>query len=253
MNNKRMRFKNNVIVVTGAAQGMGKSIAKKFVEEGAMVALLDRNFKKLKEVWSNLGCNNILIKCIDVSIKKEVEDVFNEIVKKWGKIDVLVNNAGVIYPTKIELISEHEWNKVIDVNLTGVFWCSQKAYIIMKENRKGIIINNASSAGKRTSTLGGIHYTASKAALLGLTRHFAREAGIYNIRVNAICPGIIDTEMVRRSTTSEQIKEISNKLPLKRIGKPSEVADLVAYLASDDSSYITGAAINICGGELTLP
>lgn len=251
---RTQRFKDKIAVITGAAQGMGKEIALKFIAEGAKVALLDNNYNNLEKSFDKQDKGgNIFLLATNISIKKEVEESFNKILEKWEKVDILVNNAGIIYPTKIEDITENEWDKVMDVNVKGYFLCSQRAYKEMKKNKQGVIINNASTAGIRTSTLGGLHYTTSKAALLGFTRHFAREAGEYNIRVNAICPGIINTEMVREHITAQQIQTISNKLPLRRIGKTSEVADLVAFLSSEESSYITGALINICGGELTLP
>lgn len=245
------RFKNKVVVVTGAGSGMGEAIALKFINEGASVALLDINLEAL--LIKQEQKENSIFLTTDIGTKKEVDYSFNKILEKWGRIDILVNNAGILYSTKIEDITEEEWDKVMNVNVKGYFLCSQKAYINMKKYKQGVIVNNASTAGIRTSTLGGIHYTTSKTALLGLTRHFAREGGQYNIRVNAICPGIINTEMVRNLRTSKELDVISNKLPLGRIGKTSEIANLVAFLASEESSYITGASINICGGELTLP
>jgi NAD(P)-dependent dehydrogenase (short-subunit alcohol dehydrogenase family) len=247
------RFKGKIVLVTGAAQGMGKEIALMFINEGAKVALLDNNYDSLEKTFKKVEKNKIMLLGTDISIKQEVDESFDKIIDKWDKIDILINNAGVLYPTNIEDITENEWDKVMDVNVKGYFLCSQRAYKEMKQYKKGIIVNNASTAGIRTSTLGGLHYTTSKTALLGLTRHFAREAGKYNIRVNAICPGIINTEMVQKHRTAQQIDIISNKLPLGRIGRPTEVANLVAFLASEESSYITGSFINICGGELTLP
>lgn len=248
------RFVKKVAVVTGCAQGMGRAIATRFAQEGARVALLDikrEKIERLKEELEEISPHVMAIET-DISDEVSVKTAFASILSTFGRVDILVNNAGILYPTKIHDISLEEWDRVLDVNLKGVFLCSKEAYLYMKGHGGGVIVNNSSSAGKRTSTLGGLHYTTSKAGVLGLTRHFAREAGPFGIRVNAICPGIINTEMVQENTTLEHRKIIAERLPLQRIGEPSEVADLVAYLASDESSYITGAAINIGGGELVL-
>jgi len=170
---------------------------------------------------------------------------------RYGKIDFLVNNAGILYPTCIEELTPAEWQEVIDVNLTGVFHCSLAVFPIMKRQGDGRIVNISSSAGRSTSDLGGVHYTASKAGVLGLTRHFAKEGGP-EIRVNAVCPGLIETPMSARFGTPERLEEVRRRLPLKRLGKPEEVAALVAFLLSDNASYITGESVEIDGGELMI-
>jgi 3-oxoacyl-[acyl-carrier protein] reductase len=253
----KKRFKDKVVIITGAAQGIGYAIAIKFAKEGAKLALLDINLDKLKESAKKIkqatnNLLNVLVIKTDVSDQRSVQNAFLNAIKEWGKVDVLVNNAGILYPSLIEDITEDEWDQVIDVNLKGVFLCSQEAFRNMKGKEGGVIINIASLAGKKISASGGVHYTASKAGVLGLTRHFANEVGPYNIRVNAICPGLIETDMVKHRTTDE-IKMLADKLPLKRIGKADEVANLVTYLASDEASFITGAEINIGGGSELVP
>jgi NAD(P)-dependent dehydrogenase (short-subunit alcohol dehydrogenase family) len=188
----------------------------------------------------------------DVSDLSQVSRMVAKILKVYGTIDILVNNAGILFPTSFEEMTEREWDKVIAVNLKGAFNCCKAVIAVMKKKRYGKIVNISSSAGKSTSTFGGAHYTASKAGLLGLTRHLAREVGRYGINVNAVCPGSIDTPMIRSKFTDEQIRSATEKIPMGRLGTPEEVAYLVLFLASDASSYITGASIDINAGELMV-
>ena len=169
-----------------------------------------------------------------------------------GPVDILVNNAGVLRPTKIVDIDEDEWDLVVDVNLKGTFLCSQAVIPGMRSRRWGRIVNLSSTAGKNVSTMGGAHYTAAKAGVLGLTRHTASEVAQDGVTVNAVCPGLIDTAMTRTTITTDQADAYAASFPIPRLGLPEEVANLVAFLATDQAAYITGASLDINGGDLMV-
>jgi NAD(P)-dependent dehydrogenase (short-subunit alcohol dehydrogenase family) len=173
-------------------------------------------------------------------------------VSQLGRLDIVVNNAGILRPTRFELIDETEWELIITGNLTSTYLCCRAAIPELRRSGGGSIVNISSSAGKSVSTIGGAHYTAAKAGVLGLTRHLARELAADHIRVNAVCPGLIDTEMVRSTIEPDRIAAYASTFPARRLGTPQEVADLVVYLASSRSSYITGASVDVNGGDLTI-
>jgi len=176
-----------------------------------------------------------------------------DIVKTYGTIHILVNNAGILRSTTpLETIPAEEWDLMMRINVTGVFYCTKAVLPYMKAQRYGKIVNVSSSAGRSTSTFGGAHYTTSKAAVLGLSRHTAREAARYNINVNAVAPGSMDTEMVREMASPEHMAREAANNPLGRLGTAQDEANLVAFLASEESSYITGATIDINGGDLMM-
>ena len=248
------RFKGKVAVVTGAAQGMGRTTAERLAAEGAGVVITDINFEVAEEVVSGItraGGEALAVKA-DVSKAGDVKEVVDAAVGKFGKIDILINNAGILRRTRFGEISEEEWDLVVAVNMKGVFLCSQAVYGIMKERGYGRIVNFSSSAGRSVSTLGGAHYTATKAAVLGITRAMAKEAAPYGITVNAVCPGLVDTDMVRKTTDPADIEAYEQSFPIHRLGTSDEVADLVLFLASGEASYITGASIDINGGDLMI-
>ena len=172
--------------------------------------------------------------------------------KRFGRIDALVNSAGILRSTRAAEVSPEEWHLVIDANLTGSFLCAQAAYPMLRDSGHGRIVNLASMAGRATSTLGGVHYTTAKAGVLGLTRHLAREWARDGITVNAISPGIVDTPMVRASTDEARMASVLASIPFGRLAEPSEIASLVCFLASDEAAYITGANVDIHGGELII-
>jgi 3-oxoacyl-[acyl-carrier protein] reductase len=174
-------------------------------------------------------------------------------VGRFGTVDSLVNNAGILRSTTpVESIPLAEWELMMTVNVNGVFLCTKAVLPIMKAKRSGKIVNVSSSAGRSTSTFGGAHYTTSKAAVLGLSRHTAREAAPYNINVNAVAPGSMDTEMVRELATPEHMERERQNIPMRRLGTAQDEANLVAFLCSEESSYITGATIDINGGDLII-
>ncbi len=178
-----------------------------------------------------------------------IAEMFAAAAAKFGDVGILVNNVGILRPTGIDDISYEEWKLLMDVNLNGVFLCSKAVLKMMKKNCFGRIINMSSSAGRSVSTLGGAHYAASKAGVLGLTRAMAKEVSSHGITVNAICPGLIDTEMVRKDCHPDMIKKYEASFP-PRLGTPKEVAQLALFLCRD--SYITGASIDINGGDLMI-
>lgn len=248
------KLQGKVAVVTGSAMGMGKEIAKLLAQNGARIVLNDLNEDLLKKASDEInmeGGESIWVKA-DASKYQGVKQIMDMALDTFSSIDILVNNAGVLRSTKFIDIDELEWDFVMEVNLKSVYLCCKAAIPVMIKNNAGKIINMSSSAGRSVSTLGGAHYTTSKAAVLGLTRHLAKEMAQYNVNVNAVCPGLIDTEMVRKTCLPEKIKFYENSFPIQRLGTPREVADLVLFLASDDSSYITGASIDINGGDLMI-
>ncbi|MDP8238738.1 MAG: SDR family NAD(P)-dependent oxidoreductase [Candidatus Hatepunaea meridiana] len=242
------KLTNKVAIITGSAQGMGKAIAEMFVREGADVVVSDINGKKAQLVAESIDAMCIKM---DVTNAKDVEIMVKKVVERFGAIDILVNNAGIMYPTRIDDLTKEEWDRVLDVNLNGTFLCTKVVLGIMKAKKYGRIVNISSSAGRSVSTLGGAHYTASKAAILGFTRAVAKEAAPLGITVNAVCPGLIDTEMVRQECSAERINTYETSFPIPRMGTPEEVAKLVLFLVAD-APYITGASIDINGGDLMI-
>ncbi len=247
-------LERRVALVTGAGQGMGEAFAKILALNGAAVAVADINEVSASRVASQIidAGGRAEYFTSDVSKYDEVVRLVSSVSDTLGKPDILVNNAGLLKPTPFLDMSPQEWEAIMKVNVDGVFYCCKAVVPLMVERRYGKIINMSSTAGKASSTFGGVHYTASKAAVLGITRHLARELAPYGINVNSVCPGSIDTPMVRGNATVETIAQGVKKIPLGRLGRPDEVADLVLFLASDASAYITGASIDINGAELTV-
>jgi len=254
MGHEQNSLEGRVAIVTGAGRGIGRAITGKLVESGAKVAACDVDLKSALETADRLNVReHSAISCrVDVTDPASVVSMITEAKDNFGQVDILVNNAGIMYRTRILDISVEEWEKTIQVNLGGPFLCTQAVLPVMKKRRFGRIINISSSAGRSVSTLGGAHYTASKAGLLGLTRAVAKEAAPFGITVNAICPGLVDTEMARMTTTEKELQDFLAAFPINRIGTPDEVGDLVVFLCSDKASYITGASIDINGGDLMI-
>ncbi len=239
-----------VALVTGAGQGMGRAVAEKLAAQGAHVAVNDLNSETADRTARSL--TSAVAVPGDVTDKATVEEIVAQTTDAFGAIDILVNNAGILYPTKVEAISEDEWDRVIAVNLRATFLCSQAVLPGMRASGWGRIVNFSSTAGKSVSTIGGAHYTAAKTGILGFTRHLSREVAADGITVNAVCPGLIDTEMVQSTIPAEKVRAYADSFPIPRLGRPGEVADLVAFLASDEAAYITGASLDINGGDLTI-
>ncbi len=247
------RVTGRVALVTGAAQGMGAEIARTLARHGAGVILCDVNEERVQQVAVEIeaGGSKAMALMVDVTREDEVDAAVEQALEHFGRVDILVNSAGILRPTRVDDMTKEEWDLVLDVNLNGTFLCSMAVLRPMKERGFGRIVNISSSAGRSVSTLGGIHYTAAKAGVLGLTRGMAKEVAASGITVNAICPGLIDTEMVRLNCTPERIQAYTDSFPTPRLGTPQEVAQLVLFLAAD-ADYITGASIDINGGDLML-
>jgi 3-oxoacyl-[acyl-carrier protein] reductase len=254
-----MRLKGKIALITGSAQGLGAAIAKKFAQEGAQLIINDINNEKA-EIFSkeleNLGYTAIPL-AADVSNAQQVDTMIEKTIKRFGSIDILVNNAGISYKTmdgfKIPLleIPENQWDRVLAVNLKGMFLCAQKAAKFMMEKKYGQIVNMASTA----ATLGssgpaGNHYMASKAGVISLTKSLAFDLVDYNIRVNCVAPGFIKTELAGKSNKNIN-KAAIERIAMKRFGTPKEVAEAVLFLASDSSSYITGETLIVDGGFIS--
>jgi 3-oxoacyl-[acyl-carrier protein] reductase len=254
MNTQENQWQSRVALITGAGRGMGKSVAQIFCARGARVVINDTNLELAHESVRELATNGAATFAIGGSVanSQDVQNMIAQTLEQFGRLDILVNNAGVLRPTKVIDIPEAEWDFILNVNLKGTFLCSQAALPAMQKNGWGRIINFSSTAGKNISTVGGAHYTAAKAGILGLTRHLAKEVARDGITVNAVCPGLIDTEMVRATISDERTKAYAESFPIPRLGKPIEVAELVAFLASDEAAYITGASLDINGGDLMI-
>ena len=244
-------FVGRVALVTGAAQGMGRATARRLHDRGAAIAVNDVDPERARAAADELGERAVAVPA-DVTDAASVRDMMQQTIEAFGRLDILVNNAGILYSTRFEQIPEDEWRRTIDVNLTGVFLCIQAAAADMTAQGYGRVVNLSSSAGKSVSTLGGAHYTASKAGVLGLTRAAAKELAPHGITVNAVCPGLIDTEMVQSNVAPERLEAYRTSFPIQRIGRPEEVADLICFLASERAGYITGAAVDINGGDLMV-
>ncbi len=248
-------LKNKVAVVTGARRGMGKSHSLLLAKSGAKVLLSDISQEECQLVVDEIekaGGEAIAVKC-DVSKKEEVEKMIKAAVDKWGKVDILVNNAGICqFKPFLEMVEE-EWQKTIDINLKGYFLCAQTAAKEMAKQKSGVIVNIASIVmGQIGKGMAGLaHYSASKGGIAALTKTLAVELAPYNIRVNAIAPGAIDTPMSASTKDDPKILEQAlAMIPLHRMGKPEEISNTVLFLVSEDSSYITGSVIVVDGGWL---
>lgn len=248
-------LKNKVAIITGARQGMGKADALLLAKEGVKVVISDISLEEcervVKEIEKAKG-QGLAIKC-DVRRKEEVEAMIKSAVDKWGRVDILVNNAGICEFKPFLELTEEEWDKTIDINLKGYYLCAQAAAKEMAKQKSGVIINIASVAmGQQGVGFPGIsHYCASKGGIVALTEAMALELAPFNIRVNAISPGAIDTPMASSVKNDPAILQGTlMKIPLRRMGKPEEIASAVKFLASDDSSYVTGATLIVDGGWL---
>jgi 3-oxoacyl-[acyl-carrier protein] reductase len=243
-----MRLKGKKAIVTGAGQGIGRSIALKLAHEGADVVIAEMNpdtgARTAKEVEA-MG-RKFLFHLVDVANPKQVQNLVNQVLNTWKRIDILVNNAGFDRPGNLLKVKEEDWDAVLGVHLKGTLNCIQAVVPHMIENGYGKIVNLSSVWGKR-GALSEISYSTAKAGIIGLTKSVARELGRYQINVNVVLPGFILTPTVSKMAEKYRILIIENT-PFKRAGQPEEVANVVAFLVSDEASFMTGAAVEVSGG-----
>ncbi len=238
-----------VVFVTGGSRGIGKEIALKYAENGYNIVINyvseKTDIDELKKDFNRYGVESLVVKA-DVSKTEEVENVVKQTIEKFGKIDVLVNNAGITRDTLLMRMKEEDFDKVIETNLKGTFLVTKAVTPYMMKKRNGRIINLSSVVGV-TGNAGQSNYSASKAGIIGFTKSIAKELASRNIRANAVAPGFIDTDMT--SILSDDVKaNINVQIPMKRMGTAREIANVVYFLGSEESSYITGQVINIDGG-----
>lgn len=244
-----MNFKDKVILVTGSADGIGKGIAIRFAEHGGFVIVTDINRKKGEELVNSLKDDNKKADFIymDVSDIKKIESVISELINRYKKIDILVNNAGICPIKSYKEITLSEWDKVIRINLTSVFFITKEISKYMEQRRYGKIVNISSVAAKMGGVNVGPHYVASKGGMEALTRYFAKNLAKYSVNVNAVSMSTTDTNLIK-NWDKKIIKGIIENIPLKRIANIDDVANIVLFLSSDKSSFITGEVVNVNGG-----
>jgi len=245
-----MSLSGRVALVTGASQGIGRTSALRLAKDGAAVAVAARNQEKLNELVGEITAagGKAAALALDVSDEEQVKSVVKGAIAQFGKIDILVNNAGITRDQLVMRMKRADWDAVLQTNLTSAYLCIQQVIGSMLKQRWGRIINITSVFGQMGQA-GQANYAASKAGLIGLTMAIAREVGSRNITCNAVAPGFIETAMT--AVLSEEFKQNAVKqIPLGRVGTPEDVASAVAFLASDDASYITGHVLNVNGGML---
>jgi len=242
-----LELEGRVAVVTGGSRGIGRAICRRFVEEGAILAFCGRDEGRGKEVEAELGGPpRVRFFPVDVAHPEEVASFLSAVLREHGRVDILVNNAGITRDGLLVRMAPSDWEEVLRVNLTGAFYMIQAVAKEMLRRRKGAIVNISSVAGL-IGNPGQANYSAAKAGLLGLTRALAREFAGRGVRVNAVCPGFIETEMT--AALPERVRaEALSRIPSRRFGTPEEVAEVVLFLCSDAAAYITGQVIVVDGG-----
>ncbi|HEX7392678.1 MAG TPA: glucose 1-dehydrogenase [Thermoplasmata archaeon] len=249
------RFRGKGVIVTGGASGIGKATVRRFLEEGAKVAIFDRSEEMGKKTVIELGRKGLrpILVTGDVTKASDVKRMVKEARNRLGSIDILFNNAGILVEGTVLDVSEKDWDRIMDTNVKGVFLMSKEVVPIMLKQGKGVIVNNASCSGL-VGDRNAIAYNTSKGAVVLMTKCLALDYSLKNIRVNCVCPGEIDTPMFRQEAKSrglpieEYRKQLCEYHPIGRLGKPDEVANAVLFLASDEAGFITGTAFSVDGG-----
>ena len=248
-----MRLQNKVAIITGAAGGIGYATAEKFVQEGARVVVCDVNPAGVQAAVEKLNALGVLPNAdaasgyvVDVTQRAHINEMVAAVKTAHGRIDILVNNAGITLDARLVKMTEEQFDKVIAINLKGVYNCTQAVVETLIEQGSGVILNASSVVGLY-GNFGQTNYVASKAGVIGMTQTWARELGPKGIRANAVCPGFIATPILD-AMPEKVLAGMEERVPMKRLGQPSEVASLYAFLASDEASYINGAVIEITGG-----
>ena len=243
-----MRLKDKISIITGAGQGIGKATAIKFAHEGAKVIVCDINPTNANQTAAEIQAQGgeAIAFTVDVTNKETIRAMVAAVVAKYGRIDTLVNNAGITQDAQMKKMTEDQFDRVIEVNLKGVFNCTQAVVDLMLAQGSGCILNASSIVGIY-GNFGQTNYAASKFGVIGYTKTWSRELGKKGIRVNAVAPGFIETPIL--STIPDKvIQMMEDKVPLGRLGRPEEIANTYAWLASDEASYVTGAVLEVSGG-----
>lgn len=245
-----MKLEQKTALITGAARGIGKAIAKRFAKEGCNLHLVDVNLEGVQQLTAELSREyaiTALASQFDVSKLPDVEKMVDATIKKFSSLDILINNAGILRDATLLKMTEEQFDQVVAVNLRGVFLCGQACAKVMAEKKRGKIVNISSVAAR--GNFGQTNYSATKAGVVGMTKTWALELSKYNINVNAIAPGLIATEMTQ-SIPQDIREKMTAMVPLARMGTTEEIADLALFLSTQGSSYIQGEVININGGFL---
>lgn len=243
-----MRLKEKVAIVTGGGRGIGAATAEKFASEGAKVVVADVNSSEIEERVSAIKRNGgeAIGFLVDVTNREQVDNLMGKCLDQFGKIDILVNNAGITADAKLVNMTEEQWDKVIDVNLKGVYNCGQAAAKVMTAQGFGVILNASSVVGVY-GNFGQTNYAATKWGVIGMTKSWAKELGSKGIRVAAVAPGFILTPMTEKMP-EKVLDMMKDKSPLKTLGYPEDIANAYAFLASDEARFITGAVLSVDGG-----
>ena len=236
-------FKNNIVLVVGGSRGIGRGVVDAFLKSGSRVFYASRHPMK------NAESNDAVHIPVDLTEESEIKKLF-EVVDSYGRLDILVNSAAINFSKKNEDISIEEWNLVIQTNLSASFCLCKEALVRMKHQKRGKIVNISSIAGRHRSLVSGVHYVSSKAGLIGLTKQLAFEAAEYNINVNALCPSQTMTDMLQKSMTQDEIKNLKTNIPLNRLASVEDQVGVILFLCSDAASYITGTYIDVNGGQI---
>lgn len=245
-----MRLDGKVAIITGAGSGIGRATSIKFAKEGAKVVAVDVNLEGINETVREIEKIGGVARAykMDVTNREEIEEVVKKTVAEFGKLDVLINNAGITKDSTLKKMTEDQWDAVININLKGVFNCGQIAAKQMLEQKSGVILNAASVVGLY-GNFGQTNYAAAKFGVIGMTKTWAKELGRKGIRVNAVAPGFIRTPMTA-GMPDNVLKGMEESTPLGRLGEPEEIANAYAFLASDEASYITGTVLSVDGGKV---
>ena len=243
-----MRLKDKVTIITGAGRGIGQATAVKFAREGAKVVVCDLSPEWIAETVALCKkAGGDAIGCVaDVRDMKSLQSMVATTISTWGRVDCLVNNAGIVMDAQLKNMTEDQFDKVIDINLKGVYNCTRAVVDTMLEQQSGVILNASSIVGLH-GNFGQTNYAASKFGVIGMVKTWARELGRKGIRANAVCPGFIGTEILK-NMPERVLRALEEKVPMGRLGNPEEIANTFAFLASDEASYINGAVIEVSGG-----
>lgn len=243
-----MRLPNKVSIITGAGRGIGRATAIKFAKEGAKVVVCDLTPEWMDETVQAIQAagGEAMGYLVDVRDKTSIENMVKAVMGKYGRIDCLVNNAGIVMDSQLKNMTEEQFDQVIEINLKGVYNCTRAVVDIMLQQNSGVILNASSVVGLY-GNFGQTNYAASKSGVIGMVKAWARELGRNGIRANAICPGFINTPILS-SMPDRVLRAMEEKVPLGRLGSPEEIANTYAFLASDEASYINGAVIEVSGG-----